>query len=495
MIRSLRTTLSLWYLGMLMVTLCLFGGVLYTTVSTTLARDIDDVLASQADGDADALFAFWRAGRDATPTMRGGTGAAASSIDQDIAAGHLPTLVARWATETGEWQEARPVRLLSQKGTILGASASFVRLGIPFVATSIEAARHGRTIYETFDRPERRVRVITRPIIEAGHVLYLVQVAASLRQADASLYHLRLWLLWLIPVTLVVTSAVGHFLATVALRPVGRLIQAVRQIRAEDLQERIEVPRTGDELEQLAVTFNEMLARLERAFRRLRQFSAAASHELRTPLTIMRGELEVALRQPRSDEEYHRVLTTQLQALEELSAIVEQLLTLARSETGRGAVDWQPVDLEVLVRRIGERWRTIAEGKGMTLELTAPASVWVRGEGRLLERLVANLLENAFKHTPAGGAVTLEIVLRETRAGLIVRDTGPGIPAEVLPTLFDQFFSRRRDPGVLSFGLGLGLCRWIAEAHQGRIEVSSTPGAGAVFTVWLPVVAPLVAGA
>ncbi len=484
MIRSLRTTLSLWYLGILAATLCLFGGILYTTVSTTLARDIDDVLTWQADGDADALFAFWRAGHDVTPTMRG---SAAPSMEQDIAAGQLPALVTRWAVETGEWQETRPVRLLSRTGEILGASASFVRLSIPFVGTSIKAARHGRTVYETFDRPEYRVRVITRPIIEADHVLYLVQVGASLRQADASLYHLRLWLLWLIPVTLLVTSAVGHFLATVALRPVRRLIQVVRQIRAEDLQERIEVPRTGDELEQLAVTFNEMLARLEQAFRRLRQFSAAASHELRTPLTVLRGELEVALRKPRSDEEYRRVLTTQLQALEELSAIVEQLLTLARSETGRGAVDWQPVDLGGLVRRIGARWRTIAEGKGVTLVLAAPDDVWVRGEGPLLERLVANLLENAFKHTPAGGAVTLELVHRETQVGLIVRDTGPGIPAEALPTLFDQFFSRRRDPGALSFGLGLGLCRWIAEAHQGRIEVSSRPGAGAVFTVWLPI--------
>jgi len=484
MIRSLRFRLSLWYVGILAATLSVFGGALYANVSTNLAQDIDNVLASQADGVAETLFAFWRAGRDATGHGPSGLSA---MLPRDVREGRLPMLAARWAQETEEFRGSRAVRLLDLDGQSLQTSTSFLPLNLPVTPRAVAEGRQGRTTYETFNGPESRIRLVTHPVIEAGDVLYFVQVAASLRQADASLRRLRLWLWWLIPVTVAVTSAVGWFLATLALRPVGQITTKAQQIHAEQLHERIAVPKTGDELERLAATFNDMLARLEQAFRRLRQFSAAASHELRTPLTVLKGELEIALRKPRPPEEYRRVLTTQLEAINELTGIVEQLLTLARSETGAGAVDWRPVDLDALVRRVQEAWRPAAVAKGVEVLTTGTAPLWVRGESRLLERLVANLLDNALKHTPAAGHVTLRLDRGNGAACLTVQDTGPGIPAEELPTLFDRFFNRRPSAeGPASTGLGLGLCRWIAEAHQGRIEVSSAAGAGAAFVVRLP---------
>ena len=473
MIRSIRFSLTLWYVAILAVILSLFGWILYARVATNLAQDIDNVLASEADGVGDAIFAFWKA--EQTFSHR-----------KETEERKVPRLVLRWAHETGALETERPIRLIDPEGRPLDASRSFAQLALPITQESISQARRGRTIYETFSFPDRRIRLITRPEVEDKKILYLVQAAATLHQADASLQRLRFSLFWLIPLTLVVTSAGGWFLATQALRPVGRMTNQARRIGAKHLYQRIDVPATGDELEQLAVTFNDMLVRLERAFRRLRQFSAAASHELRTPLTIMKGEVEVALRKPRDSEEYQRVLHTHLEALNEMTHIVEELLTLARSEAGEGAVEWQPVELGSLTEAACRAFRPVAEKKQIQITISCHEPVWILGEPRLLERLIANLLDNALKHTPQDGSVNLKTLPEENQVCLIVQDTGPGIPAEQLPKIFDQFFSRRPSDGSFSTGLGLGLCRWIAEAHQGRIEAASPPGQGAVFTVRLP---------
>ena len=249
--------------------------------------------------------------------------------------------------------------------------------------------------------------------------------------------------------------------------------------------------QTGDELQRLGVTFNDMLARLESTFHRLRQFSAAASHELRTPLTVMRGELEVALRKPRDPEEYQRVLRTHLDTVNDMAHTVEELLTLARSESVDGAIEWRPVELSGLARQVSETWRKVAKPKSVTVDVPAKAPVWVRGEPRLLERIIANLLDNAVRHTPPKGRVTLRTERQGQEACLIVEDTGPGIDSDEMPQIFNRFFKPwSKTDGSKSTGLGLGLCRWIAEAHHGRIEVSSPPGRGATFVVWLPVIPP-----
>jgi len=486
MIRSIRFTLTLWYIGILATILCLFGLVLYTNVVANLMQDVDHVLASKADGVTDSLFAFWEGKWG--PMY---TGIASQTMEKEIDTKRFPKMISQWVHETGELETAHAIRLIDRGGEPLVTSKSFMKLALPLTDTAVAQTQQGLTVYETFKLPEHRIRLITRPVIEKDHLLYLVQVAASLQQADASLRRLRRWLFSLIPATLVGTSAMGWFLATMALRPVGRIITQAERVGAEHLHERIDVPRTGDELERLGVTFNSMLARLESAFRRLRQFSAAASHELRTPLTVMKGELEVALRKPRDESEYRRVLQTHLGAINEMASIVEQLLTLARSDVGEGAVEWRPVELGTLVQQVQHNLQTIAESKGIMVDVPPHDPVWVRGERRLLERLLINLLDNALKHTPQQGRVTLKLECREKDVSLIVRDTGSGIPPNDLPYLFDRFFSlQSTSDSAHSTGLGLGLCRWIAEAHQGRIEAASPPGEGATFTVHFPLIPP-----
>lgn len=492
MIRSIRVTLTFWYVGILTTILCLFGWTLYTNVAANVTRDIDQLLASQADGVADSIFAFWQAGRDvghrpnvsSAVTFPGLSG----EIQKEIESGKFSLLIAQWAQEVSQFEASRPLQVLDQKREPLFSTPAFLELHLSFPEIALSEAKRGRTVYATFNLSDHRIRMVSRPIIENGRILYFVEVVLSLHHSDASLARLKLWLFWLIPLTLVITSAGGWFLATVALKPVGRMITQAQRIGVGQLHERIDIPRTGDELEHLASTFNDMLARLERTFKRMRQFSAAASHELRTPLTIMKGELEVALRSTRDVGEYQRVLRAQLEALNEMADIVEQLLMLARSEEGEGAVEWRPVKLDALVKEAVQLWGKVAREKGIQLDLFTPHSVWVLGEERLLGRLVANLLDNALKHTPPKGRVLIQTEQRMNEVFLTVQDTGPGISPEELPKIFDKFFTKSSDAaGSDSIGLGLGLCRWIVEAHQGRIEVSSSPGAGATFTAWFPI--------
>ncbi|MBI3332973.1 MAG: HAMP domain-containing protein [Candidatus Omnitrophica bacterium] len=491
--RSIRFTLSLWYIGTLAVILCFFGGAFYLNEVVGLNRDLDRTLVLQADGIADSIFAFREAERSATRTAPGNWQAAPlSSLSGEVERGLLPDLVDRWAEKAGNIEDGRLIRLIDRYGRPLIASDGFRRLGLPpLEGRTLEEANRRNSVYHTFPTLRRRFRLITRPVVEHDRVIYLAQVAAPLDVIDASLRRLALLLFWLIPLTLAATSAVGWFLARTALEPVGRMTRQAQQISEAALDRRVEVPRTGDEMEQLAKAFNMMLERLERAFRRMRQFSAAASHELRTPLTIMRGELEVSLRRARQPQEYQQVLHTTLEAIDEMTHTLEELLALARADLVDKAIEWQPVELTALARHESGLRQSLARDKRVQLEVLGDGPVWVRGDRRLLERLVSNLLDNALRYTPAAGTVTVRVDHWRNRASLIVQDTGPGIPPEELPRIFDLFFNNSSAAkNRRSTGLGLGLCSWIAEVHHGRIEVNSPPGHGATFTAWLPLFSP-----
>jgi heavy metal sensor kinase len=488
MIRSIRFTLTLWYAAILIVILSLFAGILYTNVRANLLRDTDRLLASEADGVGDAISSFGKAELEARQLEDVPSGEIPESFYEEIRHGGLPALVGRWAKVTDELATVRPIRVISGSGETLAFSPSLSKWAIPVSAQALLTAGAGKTLYETYSLSDgHRARMVTYPVFEQGHLIYLIQVATSLLQTDESLGHLKSWLLWLIPLTAVLASLVGWFLASLALRPVGKMIHQARQISESRLHQRIELPKTGDELQELGFTFNEMLDRFERGFKRLRQFSAAASHELRTPLTVMKGEMELVLRKSRTEEEYERVFRNQLNVVNDMAHVVEQLLAVAHAEDGELAAQWETLELGVLIRSVVQGFEPIAREKNISIQVLEEKAVSVQGERRLLERLVANLLENAIKHTPPEGQVTLEAVGREGRSLLIVRDTGKGILAEDMPKIFDKFFSpQHSSKGIPSTGIGLGLCRWIAEVHRGKIEVASPLNQGAEFTVFFP---------
>jgi heavy metal sensor kinase len=315
-----------------------------------------------------------------------------------------------------------------------------------------------------------------------------VLVMASLEDVDRELGELLTVLLFAVPAGLVLSGGAGYLLARTALAPVDRLRRSTEEITAERLDRRLPVANPRDELGRLAQTLNAMIGRLERSFTEVRRFTADASHELRTPLTAIRTEAEVALARPLPPADCQQLLGSILEECDRLTRLTDQLLTLAREDAAAARQAHEPVDLAALVRGVAETMRPLAEARGLSLRAEAGGPVETRGDGARLRQVFYNLLDNAIKYTPEGGAVEVGCGRKGRAAVVTVRDTGAGIPPEHLPHVFDRFYrvdkARSREQG--GTGLGLSIARSIVAAHGGTIELDSTPGRGTTCTVTLP---------
>ena len=293
-----------------------------------------------------------------------------------------------------------------------------------------------------------------------------------------------------IPGSLVLGTALGWFMAGRALTPVRDVAQAAQRISGSNLSLRIPTRQAGDELDYLILTFNRMIERLEASFQQMKQFSTDVSHELRTPITAIRGQLEVALFTAQTTEQYREAMFNALQDIDRLSQIVRALLLLSQAETGQLVLQKSRLDLSDVVRDLVDQFQIPAEEAGVRLRAHLPVECPAEVDRVQIERMITNLLSNALKFTPEGGEVRLRARRAEDRVELVVEDTGRGIPAEHLPHIFDRFY---RVPGSGSapapdqgLGLGLSFVAWIAKAHQGSIDVQSTPEKGTRFTITLP---------
>lgn len=323
---------------------------------------------------------------------------------------------------------------------------------------------------------------------DAGGKPLLIQVATSLADDDRRLSELLATLLLAGSLAIGCALGGGYLLARQALAPVDRMTAAADAITAAHLDRRIEVQNPDDELGRLARTLNSMIERLGRSFTEVRRFTADAAHELRTPLAILRNEAEVALRIPRESEQYQVCLEDMLEEIDHLSRLSDALLFLFREDAGLGGAAREPLGLDDLVREVAEHMRVVAAEKQQELTLDPPPRSVVLGNAPQLRRLLINLIENAIKFTPEDGKIGLTLEHGRGFARMIVSDTGMGIAAEHLTRIFDRFYrvDAARSSRTGGNGLGLSICRSIAEAHGGTIEVESEPGKGTRVTVTLP---------
>ncbi len=303
-----------------------------------------------------------------------------------------------------------------------------------------------------------------------------------------------------IPLALLGVAAVGWFLARKSLAPVVAMSERARQISAENLEQRLPVVNPRDELGQLATTFNELLARLndafikqQEAFAQQRQFMADASHELRTPLYVMQTAGEVTMDQPHCNEsEYREALAMINQQTRHLTRIVQDMFTLARADAGQRKPERKDFYLDELVTAAARAAQVLGERKGVKVEIEPLNEMPYRGDEGLLRQMVLNLLDNAVKYTPAGGAVSVSLGRHNSTYEITVADTGVGIPPEAQPHIFKRFYrvdkARTRDKVGANGGAGLGLsiARWIAEAHDGRLDLRHSNERGSVFVASLP---------
>ena len=320
-----------------------------------------------------------------------------------------------------------------------------------------------------------------------GRLLGAIIVGESLHFLDVTLRDLRQLLGLATLLAMLLALAGGWWLRRQAMRPVAEVTRVARDIAATGrFERRIAVPQTQDELRDLAATFNEMLARLERVFRRQRDFLADASHELRGPLTVIRGNLDL-LQMDLPETERSESAAEALEEVKRMSRLVSDLLFLA-AEDAQERLERQPVSLHELVSAAGERAASLDAGQHAILILNNDPTM-VQGDRDRLAQMLWNLVENALRYTDLGGRITLGLRNHGSVAELTVADTGVGISAEHLPHIFERFYQveRARSHRAGSAGLGLAIVKQVAEAHGGQVRVRSEPGVGTTFTVALPI--------
>ncbi len=343
----------------------------------------------------------------------------------------------------------------------------------------------GEERFETLPREGGPWRIYSKPYRSRAGRHGLIRIMEPMGDVEEPLEALKKTLFWITPLAGLFAAVGGYWLAARALRPVDQITRMAQTIGARQLNLRIPEPPVDDELGRLARTVNAMLGRLETSFETMGRFTSDASHELRSPLAVLRSTLDVTLARTRSVEEYQEVLMSLGEEVARLQSITEDLLLLARADSGRIPLTRRPVRLVELARETADSFGPQGEDGGLTL--VAPVPVTISGDERWLRQLLLNLLENAFRHGKA--PVVLAVEPKDDGALISVSDTGPGISPDKLDHVFERFYrtDAARTPGASEgAGLGLSISAWIVQAHGGRLTASNRPGGGGLFLVWLP---------
>ena len=456
---SIGLRLTLWYLAIFAVAQAIFGAGMWFILRSHMYDLVDDNLEGQVE---DVKHFLEAQKKDISPPK----------LKEEV---------------TEEYDLERPgnyVQIYLGKGEWLYKSAFLQEH--PLAPSEPDALK--RASFENRRFGKKRLRFITQKV-EVNGVVCVAQTGMVINDVVKTLALFRTYLLMFAPLVLLVAAAGGYWLSLRALAPVDAIVQTARAVSGTNLHSRLAKLNTGDELQRLSDTLNEMLDRIEQAFQRVSQFTADASHELRTPVALVRTEAELSLRKARGEAEYRDSLRHILLEAERTSALIEELLSLARADSGREMLNMRPVDLRETLRGLVADWQQVATIRNLQFQgKIADSESFVLGDQTALRRVVNILLDNAFKYTPSPGAVELSVTRQENAALITVRDSGVGIAAEEQGKIFERFYrvdkARSRDLG--GAGLGLSIAQWIVQQHRGSIEVESAPGQGSIFRVRLP---------
>jgi two-component system, OmpR family, heavy metal sensor histidine kinase CusS len=459
---SIGMRLTLWYVAIFAVGELVFGASMFLILRHNLYDLVDDGVESQIEDLKNFLVVQQK---DATPAKL--REAMAALYDHEHAGDFLAI-----HDQTGELIY-RSRFLQTHKLVPLQPD----QMNRPLIRTRRIEGEHFRFAFEKLNVDGR---------------VYTLEMGAPADDAFETLQLFRSYLLIFAPLLLLVSAGVGYWMSRKALAPVDALVRTARDISGTNLNRRLQTLKTGDELQRLTDTLNEMLDRIESAFQKITQFTADASHELRTPVSLIRTEAELALRRSRTEAEYEESLRQILQEAERTTLLIEQLLELARADSGRGSLIMQPVDLPEVLRSVISGWQQVAEARNLqfSTDICKPDAA-VMGDATLLRRLVDILLDNAFKYTPSPGSVRLVLEVRQETAVVTVQDSGAGIAPEDQEKIFERFYrvDKARSRGQGGVGLGLAIAEWIVLQHRGAISVESRPGEGATFRAELPLIA------
>jgi heavy metal sensor kinase len=446
----------LWYAGVLAVLLVAFALLVYYAAANVFYQRQDEALRSTAETVASAYM---------------------QELEEEQSIPKANEVVLAEMVFPNRYVEVTDAR-----GIVVAWSANLTGRVLDIPPESLARARQQSISFAAINN----LRVAVVPLSANKDLGYAV-VAEPLSVIDEGLRRLRNYFFAGVPLILLLASVGGYFLARKTLSPIALMNRQTQRITAENLSARLDVMNDRDELGGLALTINDLLARLENSFKEQQRFVADASHELRTPLAVLRGETEVALSQQRSTDEYKASLALIKDEAERLSRIVEDLFILAQQPLDRPTIAKMPVKLDRIVEECGRAAQVLAAQKNLKLTIAAKAPLSVQGDDELLQRMILNLLDNAVKYTPAGGAVSIELTASSGEALIRVRDNGIGIPAKDQAFVFNRFYrvDKARSRAMGGAGLGLSIVRRIAEAHGGSVSLESG-ASGSIFTVELP---------
>lgn len=455
--RTLRFRFALWVGSFLLALLVIFGLFIYARLSQGLWATADN-------------------------TLRLNAAQVITAIEFDDNQFRLTENESENIVTTELLERGLTFRLFTVEGDLLQSSGAYAAL--PLNPNNLASAQQGRDTFSTLSDPydDERIRIYSVPIIREGTVVGVLEIVQSLERVDDALEQLKAALLIGGPSLSIIAGGGSYLLAARALARIDRITQTVRRISAEDLSTRLNSPAVEDEIGRLAITFDDMLERLDASFERERRFTADASHELRTPIAAIQVIVGTTLENRRTADEYEQALGDVAEEANRLRSVTENLLLLARSDSQQVIIR-EPVNLSILLQDITESLRPLAEDKGLTIHLMDGGQLSIQGDSDHLIRLFVNLVDNAIKYTDQG-SITIEAQqVSDDRVQITVTDTGCGIPPEHLPHIFERLYRVDASRSTKGVGLGLTIAQEIAQTHGGGITVESEIGVGTTFVV------------
>ena len=474
MFNSVRVRLTLWHAGVVACVLLILAGATIFLLQRNSLRRVDSSLEDVAN----AFLATVRA-----------------ELHNPDSSGHFKDSIAA-AIQEHTYRETSFSVFDSEGNVILSSNAhpAFLDSELPrFSQLRAQAVANPppRHPFRTMPASGHLYRGYARPFVVEGKD-YVLVVLQSMHGEHEFLEAVTQTYALLIPLAVLLAGLGGYFLARRSLSPVVAMSSQAGRIGAENLHDRLVVRNTKDELGHLAQSFNQLLDRLDESFEHQRRFVADASHELRTPVAILSGEAEVALsKSDRTPGEYRESLEILRKEAIRLRQIVENLFTLTRADIGQYPLTMTKFYLDELAADSVRNFRALAQAKQITLQCETAPELLVTADESLLRRMFVNLLDNAIKYTPSGGRVFVSCSRPDSFYSVSISDNGPGIPPDLQPRIFERFFRVEKSRPNLETatggaGLGLAICRWIAEAHHGRLELIRSDSAGSTFTFYIP---------
>jgi heavy metal sensor kinase len=452
---SLSLRLTAWFSAIFLGGFVLFGCIMWLDLAYSLSQGRDRTLSRRATRIADMLDA---------------TSASAPTVRES-----------RFEQLTDVIPEGNLIQVFDIAGTrVLPRNSSAPGFPWPTRVTTAEGDE-----FSSLEYGGRMFRLLQRRMPSNRPLVILV--GGQLEDNRNMMARFTTGLAWASPAMLVLCALGGYFLNRRALQPIDQMAATLRSISIGNLSQRLPIANAKDELQRLAETCNDMLARLEDAVSSINRFTADASHELRSPVALIRAVAEYALRNTRIDEDSREAFEEILAESVETGQLLEDMLTLARADAGYATAMFEPVELAELVHDAVARLQPLADAKQQIVDVHTASPAWVNGDRSSLRRLVSILLDNAVKYTPAGGRIAVNLNASASEVLLTVRDSGIGIPEVLLPRIFDRFV--RADPSrgeVNGTGLGLAIAKWIAGAHSANLTVQSKEQAGSVFAIEFP---------